>query len=67
MSDDFSLEFRDGKRQVAPHVYEMLSGIETYRYTYEEAMKVANNRLFSTHVENKHASFIKRHFKENAN
>jgi len=62
--DDFTLEFRDGKRQVAPHVYEMLATVETYRLTYEEAMNVANGNLFSTHVEKKHADIIAKHFKE---
>lgn len=63
--DDFTLEFRDGKRSVAPHVYDLLANVETYRLTYEEAMNVANKGLFSTHVEKKHAEFVSRHFKEN--
>ena len=62
--NDFVLEFRDGKRSVAPHVYDLLANIETYRLSYEEAMNKANQNLFSTHVESKHAKFVAQHFKE---
>jgi hypothetical protein len=62
---DFELEFRDGKRVVAPHVYEMLKPIETYRLTFEEAMRQANNSVLSGHINKKADAFIARHFKEN--
>ena len=62
---DFEVEFRDGKRVVAPHVYEMLKPIETYRLTYEEAMRLANNSVLAGHINQKADAFIQRHFKEN--
>ena len=64
MTDDFVLEFRDGRRSVAPHLYDMLAPHDTYRMTYEEALNFANQKLFSDHVEVKHAQFVSRHFKE---
>ena len=65
MPKDFELEFRDGKRVVAPHVYEMLHGLDTYRMLYEEALNFANGKMLADHV-NRHADkMIQRHFKEN--
>lgn len=63
--DDFSIEFRDGKRQVAPHVYEMLRNVETFRMTYEEALNYANGQILRSHVNLKADQFVARHFKEN--
>ena len=64
MTEDFVLEFRDGKRSVAPHVYDLLANVDTYRYSFEEAMNIANKNLFVGHVEAKHADFVNKHFKE---
>jgi hypothetical protein len=44
-SNIVELEFRDGKRYVPQYLADMMGGIETYRYTYEEARSLANNRL----------------------
>ena len=39
---DNEIEFRDGKRVVPAYIANLLSGIETYRFTYEEAISMAN-------------------------
>jgi hypothetical protein len=44
-SNTVELEFRDGARVVPVYLADMMSGIETFRYTFEEARSLANNRL----------------------
>ena len=39
------LEFRDGKRLVPNYIGAILSGLETHRMTYEEAILRANQRM----------------------
>ena len=36
------LEFRDGKREVPDHLIDLLRQIETFKMTYEEAVKAAD-------------------------
>jgi hypothetical protein len=45
--DPYELVFRDGKRTVPPHLADMMTGLDTLRYTYEEAIDRVNNRLVS--------------------
>lgn len=39
------LEFRDGFRVVLPHVAILLASVETWKYTYDESIKFANEQL----------------------
>lgn len=64
MTDTYEIEFRDGKRAVAPHVYELLAGHDVHNLTYEEAIQFVNGNLFGQHVDKKFGAFIQRHFKE---
>lgn len=41
------LEFRDGKRLVPTYLADLMAGIETFRYSFEEAREMANRRLAS--------------------
>jgi hypothetical protein len=59
-----SLPFRDGDRDVADHVAELLKPIETYRLTYDQAMVAANNRLLQAEVDRRSAELIKEHFRQ---
>jgi hypothetical protein len=43
--DPYELVFRDGKRSVPPHLADMMSGMDTLRFTYSEAIDRVNNRL----------------------
>ncbi len=45
-----TLPFRDGARQVPPHVAEMLRGIPTETLTWEDAMNAANSAALSRHL-----------------
>ena len=46
------LRFNTGPRLVPTYIAAMLSGVETPRYTYEEALQVANRRAESNYITN---------------
>lgn len=57
------LTFRDGYRYVPDHVEDMLSGIETWKYTYQQAMDLANQRLMGDKLDKAQRELIREHFK----
>lgn len=57
------VEFRDGTRGVADYIASMLRGIETHRYTFKEAMGIANRRMESDYLEKQRSQIIKEHFR----
>ena len=57
------IKFRDGPRNVPPHVEELLANIDTYKLTYAEAMRQMNNRLMVDHLERAHTKFVADHFR----
>ena len=50
MSKSIELEFRDGKRVVPEYLVAILSGLETFRMTYDEAIAEANKVMERNHV-----------------
>ena len=58
------VEFRDGTRLVPDHVEAMLTGIDTHRLTYREAIKAGEDRIQGDHVYRAQRSLIRDHFKE---
>jgi hypothetical protein len=58
------LEFRDGKRTVPPYIAHLLTGIETYRLTYDEAIAAANKKLESDFINAQQDKILAAHFKE---
>jgi hypothetical protein len=58
------VEFRNGPRLVPDHVAAMMNGLETYKMTYEEAMKLANGSLLRTRLNNAQSAAVKQHFTE---
>jgi hypothetical protein len=44
------VEFRDGKREIPDYQAEMMRGLETFRMTYEEAVRAANQQLTRNHL-----------------
>lgn len=40
-----TLEFRDGEYDVPEHVAILLKGIDTFTYTYEQAIRLSEQRL----------------------
>lgn len=63
MDDLEELEFRDGRRWVPKHLALMMSDLETYRYTYDEARLEANSSAVRRHVDGKLDDIITGHFK----
>jgi len=69
MTDDWmsayaggELEFRDGKRLVPVHLYRIMRSMETYRLTYEEAVRACNDRMLGDVVNGHHRRIIDEHF-----
>ena len=58
------LEFRDGKRTVPAYIASLLTGIETYRLTYDEAIAAANKKLESDFINAQQDKVLAAHFKE---
>ena len=50
LSKPIELEFRDGKRVVPEYLVAILSGLETFRMTYDEAIAEANKVMERNHV-----------------
>jgi len=48
--DPFELEFRDGKRSVAPYLCDLMSGLDTVRFTYAQAVEEVNKNLLRNHA-----------------
>jgi hypothetical protein len=57
------LTFRDGKRTVPDHVEDMLMGIETWKYTYENAMRIANDKILGDKLDMVQRAMVRDHFK----
>lgn len=58
------VEFRDGRRMVPDHIEAMLEGIETYRMTYKDAIKAANQKMLGDRVYKAQQGLIRDHFRE---
>lgn len=57
------VQFRDGKRDVAPHLAELMKSIETYKMTYEQAVTEVNRKLMSDHLGQVQQKLISQHFR----
>lgn len=56
------LSFRDGIRTVPDHIEELLAGIETWKYTYQQAMDKANERAMLDKLAVAQRALIRNHF-----
>jgi hypothetical protein len=57
-------EFRDGKRLVPDYIGVLLTGIETHRLTYEEAITAANQKVETDFLNAQQDRILAAHFKE---
>lgn len=57
-------EFRDGKRLVPDYIGILLSGIETHRLTYEEAVAAANKKVEEDFLNAQQDRILAAHFRE---
>ena len=62
------IEFRDGKREVAPHVAAMigLAQIDPVEFTYEEAMAKVDNAVLRSRLNTMGSEFKLGHFRVRA-
>ena len=60
------LEFRTGKRAVPDHLADLMAGIETYKLTYEEALRQANARLTGDYLRKAQDRMLHEHFRRGA-
>lgn len=58
------LEFRDGRRFVPDYLANLMGGIETHRYTYEQAVQMVNQRMVGDVFDRRRTDMVQRHFKE---
>jgi hypothetical protein len=56
------VEFRDGIREIPDYMADMMSGIETFKMTYEEAIKAANAAVERRFIDNAVTSRLREHF-----
>lgn len=54
--------FRDGPREVVDHLADLMAPIDTFRLTYEEAVKFVNEKLVGDHLEKAQNALIRDHF-----
>lgn len=64
LSQHVEKEFRDGKRMVPDYLAVMMTGIETHRLTYEQAVEAANQKTESDLLNAQQDSVLAAHFKE---
>jgi len=57
-------EFRDGKRLVPDYIAALLTGIETHRMTYDEAIDAANQKVESDFIDAQRERILEAHFRE---
>lgn len=57
------VEFRDGMHWVPDHLSDMMQGLDTHRYTKDEAIYQANQRLSRDHLAKIQHDTIAEHFK----
>jgi hypothetical protein len=62
--DPFELLFRDGRRSVPPHLVDLMSGMDTVRYTYLEAVDRVNQKLAIDFANDAQAAVVAAHFRE---
>jgi hypothetical protein len=58
------LTFRDGVREVAPYLAVLMGGLDTVRYTYEDAVAEVNRRMTADHVNGAVERALQDHFSE---
>ena len=59
------IEFRDGDRPVPHHVASILSGVETWKYTYDDAIKIANGGMLRSALTGIQRKTVDGHFRKN--
>jgi len=58
-----TMPFRDGQRSVPDYLANMMSGVETHRLTYEQAIDAANKKAESDYLNAKQDDVLAAHFR----
>ena len=58
------IEFRDGKRSVPEYLADLMAGLDTIRFTYDEAVARVNNSLAADHANRAVDRIVQSHFKD---
>lgn len=58
------IEFRDGHRTVPDYIAVLLTGIETHRLTYEEAILAGNRKAEADYLNAQQGRVLEAHFRE---
>jgi hypothetical protein len=64
MTNSVEREFRDGVREVPDYIADYLTGVDTMRFTFMEAMELANKARVSEHLNKLQQKVITDHFKD---
>lgn len=56
------IQFRDGSRVVPEYLANLMSTLDTVRFTYDEAVARVNNRLAADHANDVVAKIRRQHF-----
>jgi hypothetical protein len=64
MSQFREIEFRDGRRLVPDYLGGLMSGLETHRMTFDEAVDAANKRMEANHLNAQRDRVLAAHFRE---
>lgn len=59
-----NIEFRDGERLVPAHVAVLMKGLETHTMTYDQAIRIANQKLVKDRLGAAQRGLIQDHFKQ---
>lgn len=58
------VKFRDGPRDVVPHLAELMADIETHKLTYDDAVKQANAKLQTDYLNRTLGAMVTQHFRD---
>ena len=58
------VQFRDGKRDVAPHLADLMKPLDTYKMTYDQAVTEVNRKLMSDYLGQAQQKLISQHFRK---
>jgi len=59
-----TVDFRDGPREVADHLAELMKDLDTYKLTFDEAVKRANDKLLADHLDKTLNKMVSQHFND---
>jgi hypothetical protein len=57
------IEFRDGERDIPAYLARLMSGLETFSMTYDDAVKIVNGKIASDHANRAMNRIVREHFR----